>query len=812
MTAVLEGVGRALEPVKNGLNRPYYGAAVKAVVGFAATMLVCRIIFDAPYSIIVDGSAVGLLYGLIGVGIILIYRTNRIINFAAGGLGAIPGVGGVLLIVYKGVSWYIAFPLALLAGAVLGILIDVLVIRRFAKAPRLILTVVTIGVSQFLAFLALLLPKVIKPPAGAGQFISQVPTPFLNIELAKIGNRRFSGDYLFAIVFVTLMVAGLALFFRYTRIGIALRASAENADRASLLGIPVRRVGTVAWIIAAVFATATIFIRSTLVGVPIDGTLGYVVLLYALTAAVIGRMENIPRCMAAGIAIGIIDQSSVFKTARNSLAGAIMLVLILGALLIQRNQLSRAQDSGVSSFSNVKEFRPIPSELRNVREVVLARGFLIGITALFLLGAPFFLGGSRLSRATPLLIYSIVAISLVILTGWAGQISLGQFGLVGIGAAIGGGLAANNNIDVFAALFLGVLAGAGVSILVGLPAIRVQGLYLAVTTLAFAGTVAGFILNDAYFVGKAILPKSGNRIERFVLWQRIDMSTATDFKWFGPDFVLEADAKYYYFCLVFLLLALAAAKAYRRNRAGRILIAIRDNQRAAPAYAINLARNRLAAFAISGGFASGAGVLLSYHLGAIDASTYGIGNSVFIFTATVIGGLTSLPGAVIGTLLIGGVQTYGETYIEGISLLVTGPGLVLVLLFLPGGIAEGLYRLRDSFLLWVAKRHDILVPSLVADRRIETGADQQDVISEAEHHVEESESFDRVTGPTVTCPTCGIVLALADAANHDHLRTSAGRDLEPVTVGGGASDDDDESPPEAGGGRRRLARAREARQ
>ena len=783
---------------------------LKVLLGFALTLAACRRIFNAPYSIIVDGIALGSLYGLIGVGVILIYRTNRIINFAAGGLGAIPGVGGVLLIVYKGWSWWIAFPLSLIAGAVLGALIDVLVIRRFAKAPRLILTVVTIGVSQFLAFLALLLPKVIKPPAGQGRFISQVPTPWLNLELAQIGNRRFSGDYLFAVIFVTAMVVGLALFFKYTRIGIALRASAENADRASLLGIPVRRVGTVAWILAAVFATVTIFIRSTLVGVPIDGTLGYVVLLYALAAAVIGRMESIPRCMAAGVAIGMIDQASVFKTARNSLAGAIMLALILGALLLQRNQLSRAQDTGVSSFSNVKEFRPIPTELRAIREVVAARFVLFSLVGFLLLGAPFFLGGSRLSRATPLLIYAIVAISLVILTGWAGQISLGQFGLVGIGAAVGGGLAANHNIDFFAVLFLGIVAGAVVSVLVGLPALRVQGLYLAVTTLAFAGTVAGFVLNTEYFVGDALLPDSGNRIERFSLWQRIDMSTATDFKWFGPDFVLEADAKFYYLCLVFLVLALAAAKAYRRNRAGRILIAIRDNQRAAPAYSINLARNRLAAFAISGGFASGAGVLLAYHLGAIDASTYGFGNSVFIFTATVIGGLTSLPGAVFGTILIGGVQTYGETYLEGISLLVTGPGLVLVLLFLPGGLAEGLYRLRDTFLLWVAKRHDILVPSLVADRRIETGEGEQDVISEAEHHVEETESFDVLAEPTITCPVCAAVLRVGEAPNHEHLRSDVRNDeLVAVGVGGGvgAGSDDDISAGE-GGGRRRLARAK----
>jgi hypothetical protein len=256
--------------------------------------------------------------------------------------------------------------------------------------------------------------------------------------------------------------------------------------------------------------------------------------------------------------------------------------------------------------------------------------------------------------------------------------------------------------------------------------------------------------------------------------------------------------------------AFAIAQSYRRNRAGRILIAVRDNQRAAPSYAINLARNRLAAFAISGGFASGAGVLLAYHLGAIDASTYGIGNSIFIFTATVIGGLTSLPGAVFGTLLIGGIQTYGDTYIEGISLLVTGPGLVLVLMFLPGGLAEGMYKMRDGFLRWVAARHDILVPSLIADRRVETGEEEKDVITGAEHKVEETGSFDLLSGPTVTCPVCASVMSLEAAADHPHFQP----DLEPIPVGVGAGETEamaGANGAASAGGRSRLSRARSSR-
>jgi branched-chain amino acid transport system permease protein len=759
----------------------------RTLVAFVAVVLGCRFVFDAPYSIILDGLALGSLYGLIGAGVILIYRTNRIINFAAAGLGAIPAVAGVLLIVNKGVTWYLAFPLAIIGGAVLGGVVDVVVIRRFAKAPRLILVVVTIGISQLLAFVALFLPRWIAPPGGnKGGFISKVDTPFNDIQFVKLGARSFSGDYPFAVVVVTVLVVGLALFFKYTRIGIALRASAENADRASLLGIPVRRVGTVAWILAGAFAAVTIFLRSTLVGVPVDGTLGPVVLLYALAAAVIAKMDNVPVCLGAGIAIGMIDQASVFKTARNSLAGAIMLLLILGALLVQRGSLSRAQDSGVSSFSAVKEFRPIPFELRRVPEVVAAKTFLGGLLAVLLLAAPVLLGEGRLSRATPIVIYGIIAVSIVILTGWAGQISLGQFGLVGVGALVGGGLAASHNVDFFVAVLAGVVAGAIGAVLIGLPALRIQGLYLAVTTLAFAGAVSGFLLDPRYPIRQFFFTDgASSRVERPLLFERIDMSQ---------------DRNYYYLCLLFLGLVLLSARAYRRNRAGRILIAIRDNQRAAPSYAINLARNRLAAFAVSGAFAALGGVLLAYEQGAVDQSSYGIGPSILIFTAVVIGGVTSLPGAVFGAILIQSVRIYGESYVDGLSLLVTGPGLVFVLLSLPGGIAEGAFKLRDGFLRWVANRHGILVPSLVADKRVETGEDQQDVITAAESHVEEAESFDLVNASSISCPECGALLALQDAPSHEHFRP----DRELVAIGAAEPADD-------GGGRRRLARAREGR-
>ena len=696
------------------------GPFVKVVATFVGVFAIARILFGSPLQILFFGSCLGALYGLIGASVILVYRTNRIVNFAVAGLGAAPAVLAILLIVLKGWSWYVAFPLALIGGAALGALVDIVVIRRFANAPRLILTVATIGLAQFLAYISFLIPIWL---GTEGKPISVIPTPFRNYTLT-LGSERFSGDYPFALAVVAVVIAGLTLFFRYTRMGIALRASAENADRAALLGIPVKRVGTVAWTLAALLASITIFLRSTLVGVPTDGSLGPTVLLYALTAAVIARMESIPTALVAGMAIGILAQASVFSTGSDTLAGAIMLAIILGSLFTQRQNLSRGQDTGVSSFRTVKEFKGIPFELRRLPEVMGARALLALLLIAAAIAGPYVVGLARVGQLTLIVIYAIIAISLVVLTGWAGQISLGQFGIVGIAAATAGGLAANHNIDFFLTLFAGIAAGTIVSVLIGLPALRVQGLFLAVTTLAFAQAVAGYFLNVSYPIGRWLLPESGNRIVRPVLWGRID---------------LAGERAFYYLCLVFLVIVLLAASAYRRNRAGRVLIAVRDNPRAAPSYSINLARSRLAAFAISGALASVGGVLLGYQLGAIDRVTYGVASSLEIFIIAVVGGLTSLPGAVMGAAIIQSVKYFGEAQIENLSLLVTGPGILLILLFLPGGFAEVAYRTRDAGLRWIAARRGIHVPSLVADRLVEPGDDEANVMRDAEQHVDNPE-------------------------------------------------------------------------
>jgi branched-chain amino acid transport system permease protein len=768
-----------LQRVRELWQRPGRGPdAARIAAACVVFLIVVRFFF--PYSIpeLSEGLALGSLYGVIAVGLILIYRTNRIINFAAAAIGAVPAIAGLLLDVQNGVPYLAMLPLAIVGGALVGGLVDIVVIRRFARSPRLILTVVSIGVAQSLAAIGFFIPVWLGAKAGQ---IPNVPTPWENMKIVDShGKSILTGNQVAALVTVVVLAVALGAFLRYTRIGIALRASAENSDRASLLGIPVRRIQTVAWMLAGVLAALAIFVQSPLIGVPNDATLGFDSLLYALAAAMVARMERMGVAVLAGMGVGLLVSASVTKTGSGDLASALMLIVILVALLAQRKSVARALDAGTSTWEMVKSYRPIPTELRGLREINVGRAALLAAAILLAVVLPFVIRGPDLPLLILLPIYGIVAVSLVVLTGWAGQISLGQFGLVGAGALASGGLIANHNIDFFVALAIGIGAGVLVAVVIGLPAVRIQGLYLAVTTLAFGYAMSGYVLKKNHWIGDHLLPKGfAANVERPLLYGRID---------------LDNDRTFYFFCLAFLVVAMLAALAFRRNRSGRVLIAARDNQRAAPAYAVNLVRTRLAAFAVSGGIAGMAGVLLVYAQHNVVVGSYDVLGSITLFLAVVIGGLSSVPFAVVGAIsfeafVLFGPRLYsglGSTFIAVVPLLLTGPLLVLDLYFYPGGSAEAGFQTRDKFLRWVARRHDVLVPSLVADRRVEEEQEEQaDLIVSAERHVVEADSFAAAAGPTITCPVCEEVLSLEEAAEHEHLQGDGG-----------------------GGGSSRLARAR----
>ena len=665
-----------------------------------------------PIGVYLQGAVVGTLYALVAMGLVLVYRSNRIINFAQASMGAAPAVAAILLHTNRGWSFPLCVALAVIGSLALGAVVDIVFIRRFNSAPRLILTVATIGVAQLLSFVEVMLPRWIGGDSNVANTFQGITTP-LSSATVQIGDQIFNGNHALTIVVVALACAGLGLFFRLSRVGVATRAAAENSDRALLLGVPVRRVSTTVWAIAGLLSGLGIFLRVPVVGgLPIGGLVGTSTLLYALAPAVVARMQNLPVAFGAGIALGVVDQSLIYETRSSTMSSIILLPVILVTLLVQRRRGGRAQDTGVATWREVREFRPVPRELASIREIVAARWVLRVVAVGLLVALPHIVGELRHDLASLMLIYAITGVSLVVLTGWAGQISLGQFAFVGAGAAVAGGLAANHQADFFISIIVAGVAGAAVAVALGIPALRLQGLFLAVTTLAFAQNMQSFFLNRDY--NAWLLPRSGTYVERPILWGRLDV---------------RGDLAYYYVCLAGLAIAVIAARSVRRHRSGRILIAARDNPRAAQALGVNLARTRLAAFAVSGFLAAMAGALFAYLQGGVDAAVFPPLRSVQIFAMTVIGGLTSVPGAIAGAAYVVGFQYFLPDY----QLLATGIGLLLLLLAFPGGLSEVGFRLRDTALRAFAARRGLHVPSLVADDLAGGRRDEVSVADAAAH-------------------------------------------------------------------------------
>ncbi|MEQ1786404.1 MAG: ABC transporter permease [Acidimicrobiales bacterium] len=679
----LRARGRALpRPVRAALH--VLGALVAWAI-VAATLEV-----GAPPGYILRGLVVGSLYALSAIGIVLVYRANRVINFAQAELGSVAAVIAIELVIQSELNYFVAIGIGLAIAAALGALVDVAIIRRFRRAPRLILTVATIGIAQVLAGLALIIPLVWEG-ANAGRFITPFRASFTVSEI------RFDANSIVILVVAPLAVAALAMFLRRSDYGVGVRAAAENEDRANLLGIPVRRLSTMVWALAATLSATAVLLRVPLVGfASFQGVSGASngLLLRVLAAAVIGRMEHLPRTVVAALSIGIFDELASAEYSNTTYVDALLVVVILLSLLTQRDAFARSAETGISSFKAVREVRPIPDELRRLPEVVWgSRVLRVGLLACAA-SVPLWMSGSQQQASSYILIYAIVAVSLLVLTGWSGQISLGQFALVGFGGATTSVLYGRHGWDYLLAVPAGVAVAAAVAVVIGLPALRIRGPFLAVTTLAFAVTASTYLLEDQYFPWFI-----ESRIDPPVLWGRIDLGT----KWV-----------FYEVCLVSLLVAIAAVRNIRSSRPGRAIIAVRDNEPAAQSVTIAPTRTKLMAFALSGGLAGLAGSLYVVISQGLATDAFDVDKSLRLFSMVVIGGLGSVPGAILGAIYVRSAEFFLDPQY---ALLASGAGILLLLLVLPEGLGGGMYRVRDMVLRRIAARRGLVVPSLLADRR-----------------------------------------------------------------------------------------------
>ena len=210
----------------------------------------------APFGTIVTGVIYGTVNALLAIGLILIYKTSRFINFAYASMGSLAGVTAIGLHLEKGIPFFAAVPIGVVIGMLTGLVVE-LVVRRFRNTSRLILTVASIGIAQILGVIeAAIAFRALGFVSLTGGF--KIP---LDLSL-DLGVKTLFGDEILIMMVVPPVLAGLAWFLLRTDVGVAVRAAAENEDRALLLGIPIRRLSTIVWMIAGALAALTFVLKA----------------------------------------------------------------------------------------------------------------------------------------------------------------------------------------------------------------------------------------------------------------------------------------------------------------------------------------------------------------------------------------------------------------------------------------------------------------------------------------------------------------------------------------------------------------------
>lgn len=618
--------------------------------------------------IVLLGLVIGMANALLASGLVLVYMSNRVINFAHGELGAF-GVALMLALTRAAhLNYWLALVCSLAGAAALGGLIERTILARLFRSPRLIVLIATIGVAQLVAVSRLVLPKPelrgggVAFAGGANIF----PVPFDSPTWA-FGRVVLLPQHFMVLVAGPILALALFSFLRWSSYGIALRAAAENAQRARLLGIPVRRVSTIAWVVAALLSAAAAILLAPIIGFSATEAVGLPILMRGLAAAMVARMESVGTAFGAGLALGVLDQLVFFWTGRSGLTDIVLFGVILVALLARGERQRRTVASEESSWEIAEPVRPLPPEVLDHPRWRALTGAGIAVAIPTVIALPWYLGVSDLQFIATVLFVAVVAVTLTVLTGWAGQMSIGQWAVAGTGAVFGAQVVTQAQFPFwFGAVIAGVVGGS-VALLLGFPALRLEGTALAVVTLGFAVAAAAWIFDQDWMKGTGFLPR--------------------------PSYLTTTS--YYYLSFAFFALSVVAIRGLQSTRIGRNMLAVRDNPRQASAMGIDVVRTKLTAFVLAGTFAGTAGFLWSAGIGLADTSVFQPGRSLSLVAAVVIGGLGSVPGAVLGTFYFLGIPYFLGDISPYLGLLSTGVGLLALVLFFPGGLARLIGNGRD---------------------------------------------------------------------------------------------------------------------
>lgn len=632
------------------------------------------------------GSGAGAIIAIFGLGLLIIHQASGVVNFALGASATwsayvyadlrqgaypipIPGLPDRYHFGGGDVGYRWALLLALLTAAALGAVLYLLVFRPLFRGPALAKVVASIGV--VIVIIALIEERFAD---NAGLRVDPI-LPREPVTIASDLTVPRDGLWLAAIVLLIAAIVWAAL--RFSRLGLVMRAAAENEKGAVLLGYSPVFVAGVGFVVATVLTSLVVILASPMIQLSSTVfTFGF--LIPALGAVLLGRFSLVWVTVLTGLAIGMVQSTftplqgdlSWFPDygAREGLPFVIIIIAmaVLGERLPGRNAVKAGRLPAVP--------KAIVTPLTVLPPVVLA------VVGLLVLG-PLWRGAIMTS-----VIAVVLALSLVVLTGFGGQTSLAQMAFAGVAGFSLSKLAMNWNIPFPLAPILAALVATVFGVLVGFPALRVRGTNLAIITLAGGVAISEFVFKNPKYVGDASTggaqvpnPKLGGWDLGLILGDQASRPI------FGIFLVFVA-----------LLLALAVANL-RRSGTGRRILAVRSNEQAAAASGVSVARVKLQVFAISSFIAGIGGCLIAYRFGSVSDASFGTIASLTALAVAYLGGITCVSGAVTaGITATAGVAFYGMGEVTGSlgrwEALIGGVLLVMTAVLNPEGIAGGIRR------------------------------------------------------------------------------------------------------------------------
>jgi sulfate-transporting ATPase len=602
-------------------------------------------------------------YALFAMGISVIYRASRVLNLAHGAMAMVPAY-----LTYSLVQAHVPMPLALVlgvvSGAVIGIGVERLFVRRLRPQGPTAQTVGTVAVT---GLLIALVAKI----WGSNSLVAPVVFPEGHVAVGKGGIKY--GDIGLFLVAVVVSLA-LFTFFKRTQLGLALRAAAQNRRAAALMGVDPDVAAGAAWALGgALAALGGILLASVQNLDPYNLSLQ---VLPAFVAALIGGIENLRGVLMgsaiAGLAFGLVPYFSGTPVIGNvvRISGSAQLVLALLTLIVlalRGRRISGAEqsESGLASTASV-----VGRPRRRRSPMMLAA------LAVFLVLWPLIVPFSLLGNTLVAIRFGLIAVSLVVMTGWVGQISLAQASFVGVAALVTGMVVRGTGFGFPISMVVAALAAGAASTVLGVVALRVRGLYLAVATLVFAWMCDAFLFRSPWLGaggGSSTIP--GQRL-----------GTARGF----PSFDLTNRRTLYYLFAIVLILVVVGLANLRDTKTGRAFFAVRGSEMAAASLGIDVVRTKLAAFALSGALAGIAGNMLMIGQRTIVPSQFLFTISLQYLAIAVVGGLGSLGGALAAGGLFAALNElfYRVTALSGWLEVVSAMLLTVVLLAYPGGLAQ----------------------------------------------------------------------------------------------------------------------------